>query len=74
MNRHRLNCDLFQNSSAPGSPSIEHSQADDMEGRVQQYGNWVIQALPVLLEIVRKGGRYTEDSIAGLRESFKVNK
>lgn len=43
-----------------------------MQERVQQYGTWVLQALPVLLEIVRKGGRYTADSLEGLRDSFKV--
>mmetsp|Transcript_13242 Transcript_13242/g.19951 ORF Transcript_13242/g.19951 Transcript_13242/m.19951 type:complete len:734 (+) Transcript_13242:86-2287(+) len=45
--------------------------SDAMQERVQQYGTWVLQALPVLLEIVRKGGRYTEDSISDLRDSFR---
>lgn len=42
-----------------------------MRDRVAQFGMWVQQALPVLLEIVRKGGRYTESSVSGLRPSFQ---
>ena len=42
-----------------------------MRERVAQFGMWVQQALPVLLEIVRKGGRYTESSVSGLRPSFQ---
>jgi hypothetical protein len=38
---------------------------------VAKFGMWVQQALPVLLEIVRKGGRYTESSVANLRPSFQ---
>lgn len=33
---------------------------------------FVQSALPVLMEIVKKGGRYTEASISKLRPSFKV--
>mmetsp|Transcript_20388 Transcript_20388/g.37853 ORF Transcript_20388/g.37853 Transcript_20388/m.37853 type:complete len:750 (+) Transcript_20388:167-2416(+) len=42
-----------------------------MRERVAKFGMWVQQALPVLLEIVRKGGRYTESSVASLRPSFQ---
>ena len=42
-----------------------------MYNTVDRVGNWVLQALPVLLEIVRKGGRYTEESVEHLRPSFK---
>lgn len=42
-----------------------------MRERVAKFGMWVQQALPVLLEIVRKGGRYTESSVSGLRPSFQ---
>lgn len=39
---------------------------------MEKYSSWVQNALPVLMELVRKGGRYTEESIADLRDSFKV--
>ncbi len=43
-----------------------------MAQTVQDVGMFVINALPVLIEIARKGGRYTEESIQHLRPSFHV--
>jgi ankyrin repeat protein len=45
---------------------------EDMTTKMNKYSNWVQNALPVLMELVRKGGRYTEESIVDLRDSFKV--
>eukprot|EP00602_Paraphysomonas_sp_CaronLab_P005784 CAMPEP_0185033330 /NCGR_PEP_ID=MMETSP1103-20130426/22140_1 /TAXON_ID=36769 /ORGANISM="Paraphysomonas bandaiensis, Strain Caron Lab Isolate" /LENGTH=729 /DNA_ID=CAMNT_0027569553 /DNA_START=153 /DNA_END=2342 /DNA_ORIENTATION=+ len=75
--RSAFNMVLYAHSSekrketGEGNSAADGSSPDAMQERVQQYGTWVLRALPVLLEIVRKGGRYTEDSIADLRDSFK---
>jgi ankyrin repeat protein len=52
--------------------SVCESDNEDMTTKMNKYSNWVQNALPVLMELVRKGGRYTEESIFGLRDSFKV--
>ena len=52
-------------------PPPEAEDAAVMKERVEKFGMWVQQALPVLLEIVRKGGRYSESSVSGLRLSFQ---
>jgi hypothetical protein len=55
---------------APPPPPLPED-AEVMRERVAKFGMWVQQALPVLLEIVRRGGRYTESSVSGLRPSFQ---
>ncbi len=39
---------------------------------LDEVSEFVQNALPVLMEIVRKGGRYSEESVASLRPSFQV--
>mmetsp|Transcript_24130 Transcript_24130/g.24718 ORF Transcript_24130/g.24718 Transcript_24130/m.24718 type:complete len:810 (+) Transcript_24130:123-2552(+) len=43
----------------------------DMEATIEKVGDWAVRALPVILEIVKKGGRYDPKSLEGLRTSFK---
>lgn len=45
---------------------------EQMAQTVRDVGSFAIKALPVLIEIARKGGRYTEESISSLRPSFLV--
>ena len=50
----------------PTSPKTD----DDMVQTVRDVGMFVTKALPVLIELARKGGRYSEDTIQHLRPSF----
>ncbi|CAE7536476.1 ANKRD52 [Symbiodinium microadriaticum] len=42
-----------------------------MEETIEQVGNWAVRALPVILEIVKKGGRFDPKHLEGLRPSFR---
>jgi hypothetical protein len=42
-----------------------------MEETIEQVGDWAVRALPTLLEIVKKGGRYDVKDLDILRPSFR---
>lgn len=42
-----------------------------MEQTIEQVGNWAVRALPVILEIVKKGGRFDPRLLESLRPSFR---
>ena len=42
-----------------------------MEETIEKVGDWAVRALPTLLEIVKKGGRYDESDLDILRPSFR---
>ena len=46
---------------------------EELAQTVQDVGMFVVHALPVLIELARRGGRYTEESISHLRPSFHVS-
>lgn len=52
--------------------SLSTGDNASMKRTVDEVGLFAQDALPVLMEIVRKGGRYTEDTITTLRTSFQV--
>ena len=54
-------------------PSMMDSGAKwrPMEETIEQVGNWAVRALPVILEIVKKGGRFDPKHLEGLRPSFR---
>lgn len=52
----------------PSSPKANQSMKETLDD-VQEF---VQVSLPVLMELVRKGGRYTPESIISLRPSFQV--
>ena len=43
-----------------------------MEETLDEVQEFIQVCLPVLMELVRKGGRYTPESILSLRPSFQV--
>jgi hypothetical protein len=45
---------------------------EEMAQTVRDVGEFVTKALPVLIELARKGARYTEETIRHLRPSFLV--
>eukprot|EP01039_Chlorochromonas_danica_P002216 gene2216-2420_t len=47
------------------------SSSDGMKAAVDEIGEFCTNVLPVLQEIVRKGGRFEVEAIAHLRESFQ---
>lgn len=62
---------MMLSAQTPVSPQTTDTD-EDMTTKMNKYSNWVQNALPVLMELVRKGCRYTEESIVDLRDSFKV--
>jgi hypothetical protein len=46
--------------------------AKSMKEAIEDWGDFSCIALPVLMEIVRKGGRYADESIQVLRPSLQV--
>lgn len=61
-------------SKAGSSPVTNNPRTnEDLAQTVQDVGMFVVHALPVLIEIARRGGRYTEESISHLRPSFHVS-
>jgi ankyrin repeat protein len=63
---------MMLSAQTPVSPQTTTDTEEDMTTKMNKYSNWVQNALPVLMELVRKGCRYTEESIVDLRDSFKV--
>lgn len=60
-------------ASSDGPSRVASPQTpEQMAQTVQDVGMFVTKALPVLIELARKGGRYTEDLIQHLRPSFLV--
>lgn len=60
----------LQKSPEPkGSKKMMHQQ--DPEEPFNEIQEFIQVALPVLMELVRKGARYTPESIASLRPSFQ---
>jgi hypothetical protein len=60
-------------AASAGASSPAGGRSDkELAQTVQDVGMFVVHALPALIEIARKGGRYTEDSISHLRASFHV--
>lgn len=55
-----------------GSKDADTSSSTGLKATVDEVTDFVTTALPVLLEITRKGGRFEPDSIAFLRNSFQV--
>lgn len=53
-------------------PSSTQQTHEQMAQTVKDVGMFVTKALPVLIELTRKGGRYTPDQIKHLRPSFLV--
>jgi hypothetical protein len=43
-----------------------------MEDTINTVGDWAVRALPALLEILKKGGKYEQKDIDFLRPSFKA--
>lgn len=58
-------------SNGGGSSSPMRDGNKSMKETVEDWGEFTQIALPVLMEIVRKGGRYSESSLANLRPSLK---
>jgi ankyrin repeat protein len=50
---------------------MESARWRPMEETIDQVGNWAVRALPTLLEIVKKGGRYNAKDLEILRPSFR---
>eukprot|EP01038_Epipyxis_sp_PR26KG_P004781 gene4781-6706_t len=44
----------------------------DMEGTIEKVGNWAVKALPAILEICKKGGRFNPKDLDFLRPSFRA--
>lgn len=55
-------------ASEPASP-----RSKSMKETLDDVQEFVQVSLPVLMELVRKGGRYTPESIVSLRPSFQVS-
>jgi len=60
----------FKNLAAQ---NLSTSDNDGMKRTVDEVASFVQDALPVLMELIRKGGRYPDDAIATLRKSFQVD-
>ncbi len=60
-----------QNGLPKLGSSSDVSGAVVMKETLDEVSDFVQHALPVLMEIVRKGGRYAEESVASLRPSFQ---
>ena len=45
-----------------------------MEGTLEKVGDWAVKALPALLEICKKGGRFELRDLDSLRPSFRAGK
>lgn len=59
----------LQKSPEPkGSKKMPHQDPEEPFDEIQEF---IQVALPVLMELVRKGARYTPESIASLRPSFQ---
>lgn len=43
-----------------------------MEGTIEKVGDWAVKALPALLEISKKGGRFEIRDLDSLRPSFRA--
>lgn len=43
-----------------------------MEGTLEKVGDWAVKALPALLEISKKGGRFDLRDLDSLRPSFRA--
>jgi ankyrin repeat protein len=43
-----------------------------MEGTLEKVGDWAVKALPALLEISKKGGRFEDKDLDTLRPSFRA--
>ena len=59
----------------PGSPANPAQKWRAMESTIQQVGDWAVKALPALLEISKRGGRYRpqqEALLLTLRPSFRA--
>eukprot|EP01035_Chromulina_nebulosa_P017308 gene17308-22849_t len=50
---------------------LQTSNSQGLKSTLDEVSSFVQDALPVLMELVKKGGKYTEESLATLRPSFR---
>ena len=62
---------MYVQSVDTTTSSIENGKWRDMEETIDKVGDWAVRALPTLLEIVKKGGRYDTKELDILRPSFR---
>ena len=63
--------DDYDMSERPSTIDSGDTKWRPMEETIERVGNWAVRALPVILEIVKKGGRFDPRHLEGLRPSFR---
>ena len=80
INKHNYfkdNSNVEENNNSVRSPSPDIAPSNNRQQSVEEVGNWVVQVLPSILELVKNGARYDEnllnDQVNGwMRSSFRT--